>query len=189
MLARCGRQVGGIEFEDTNKLSVVPNFAPFRQKSLGDCTRPLFPTQGLEHRPHQKRPRTQTPRRVRCPPGSVCAKSVENLRGCPSIKECTHPLVSGRFRGSFNLLASRTLVQILPKPNNSDRGGWGRRCSHIHFFAAVAARPKSRRMNLSRIQYPKHENSINMKPSAFGRLNYIPTLTPGLAKLLRLILL
>jgi hypothetical protein len=30
----------------------------FRQKSLGDCTRPLLPTQGL-HRPHKKRSRTQ----------------------------------------------------------------------------------------------------------------------------------
>jgi hypothetical protein len=31
-----------IEFE-------VPNFAPFRQKSLGDCTWPLLPTTGLAH--------------------------------------------------------------------------------------------------------------------------------------------
>ena len=38
---------------------MVPNFAPFRQKSLGDCTRPLLPTQGLEHRPLQKRSCTQ----------------------------------------------------------------------------------------------------------------------------------
>ena len=37
---------GGIEFEDADKRSATPNFAPFRQKSLGDCTRPLFPTQG-----------------------------------------------------------------------------------------------------------------------------------------------
>ena len=27
-------------------MSVVPNCAPFRQKSLGDCTRPLLPTRG-----------------------------------------------------------------------------------------------------------------------------------------------
>jgi hypothetical protein len=27
-------------------MSAVPNHAPFRQKSLGDCTRPLLPTQG-----------------------------------------------------------------------------------------------------------------------------------------------
>ena len=27
-------------------MSDVPNFAPFRQKSLGDCTRHLLPTQG-----------------------------------------------------------------------------------------------------------------------------------------------
>jgi hypothetical protein len=38
---------------------MVPNFAPFRQKSFGDCTRPLLPTQGLEHRPLQQRSRTQ----------------------------------------------------------------------------------------------------------------------------------
>jgi len=50
---------GGIEFEDTNYLPVAPNFARFRQKSLGDCTRPLLLTQGLEHRPHRKRSRTQ----------------------------------------------------------------------------------------------------------------------------------
>ena len=37
---------GGIEFEDADKKSAAPNFAPFRQKSLGDCTRPLLPTQG-----------------------------------------------------------------------------------------------------------------------------------------------
>ena len=37
---------GGIEFEDADKRSTAPNFAPFRQKSLGDCTRPLLPTQG-----------------------------------------------------------------------------------------------------------------------------------------------
>ena len=37
---------GGIEFEDADKRSAAPNFAPFRQKSLGDCTRPLLPTQG-----------------------------------------------------------------------------------------------------------------------------------------------
>jgi hypothetical protein len=39
-----GPQVGGIEFEDTNKLSIVPNFAPFRKKTRGDCTRPLLPS-------------------------------------------------------------------------------------------------------------------------------------------------
>jgi hypothetical protein len=33
-------QAGGIEFGDT--YPVVPNYAPFRQKSLGDCTRPLL---------------------------------------------------------------------------------------------------------------------------------------------------
>ena len=27
-------------------MSAAPNFAHFRQKSLGDCTRPLLPTQG-----------------------------------------------------------------------------------------------------------------------------------------------
>ena len=37
---------GGIEFEGADKRSAAPNFAPFRQKSLGDCTRPLLPTQG-----------------------------------------------------------------------------------------------------------------------------------------------
>jgi hypothetical protein len=34
---------------------ISPNFAPFRQKPLGDCTRLLLPTQGLENRPQQKR--------------------------------------------------------------------------------------------------------------------------------------
>jgi hypothetical protein len=37
---------GGIEFEDADARSAAPNFAPFLQKSLGDCTRPLLPTQG-----------------------------------------------------------------------------------------------------------------------------------------------
>ena len=37
-------QAGGIEFGGT--YPVAPNYAPFRQKSLGDCTRPLLPTQG-----------------------------------------------------------------------------------------------------------------------------------------------
>ena len=37
---------GGIEFEGADKRSAAPNFAPFRQKSLGECTRPLLPTQG-----------------------------------------------------------------------------------------------------------------------------------------------
>ena len=32
--------------EDADKKSAAPNFAPFRQKSFGDCTRPLLPTQG-----------------------------------------------------------------------------------------------------------------------------------------------
>jgi len=36
----------GIEFEDADKRSAAPNFAPFRQKSLGDCIRPFPPTQG-----------------------------------------------------------------------------------------------------------------------------------------------
>ena len=31
---------------DADKRSAAPNFAPFRQKSLGDCSRPLLPTQG-----------------------------------------------------------------------------------------------------------------------------------------------
>jgi hypothetical protein len=43
----------------TNKLSVTQNFAPFRQSSLGDCTRPLLPTQGLKLQPHQRWSRTQ----------------------------------------------------------------------------------------------------------------------------------
>ena len=33
-------QAGGIEFRIT--YTMVPNYAPFRQKSLGDCTRPLL---------------------------------------------------------------------------------------------------------------------------------------------------
>ena len=33
-------QAGGIEFEVT--YPVAPSYAPFRQKSLGDCTRPLL---------------------------------------------------------------------------------------------------------------------------------------------------
>ena len=33
-------QAGGIEFGVTHP--VVPNYAPFRQKSLGDCTRPFL---------------------------------------------------------------------------------------------------------------------------------------------------
>ena len=33
-------QAGGIEFGGT--YPVAPNYAPFRQKSLGDCTRPLL---------------------------------------------------------------------------------------------------------------------------------------------------
>jgi hypothetical protein len=79
---------------------MVPKFAPFRQKSLGDCTRTLLPTQGLEHLPLQKRSRTQrdswTPntQRAKCPPGSVCSKSVEHLCGCPSIRGCNNPLVT-----------------------------------------------------------------------------------------------
>ena len=33
-------QAGGIGFRVT--YPVAPNYAPFRQKSLGDCTRPLL---------------------------------------------------------------------------------------------------------------------------------------------------
>jgi hypothetical protein len=65
-------QVGGAgnEFEDTwSQISHLPS------KVLGDCTRPFLPTHRLEHRPHQKRSRTQRdswtpsilPSQVRCP--------------------------------------------------------------------------------------------------------------------------
>jgi hypothetical protein len=68
---------------------MVPNFAPFRQKSLGDCTRqhsgPPFQPKGWNtglsksgHVPRGTRGHP-TPYRAKCPPGSVCSKSVVHL--------------------------------------------------------------------------------------------------------------
>jgi hypothetical protein len=98
-------------------MSAAPNFAPFRQKSLGDCTRPLLPTQGwltcLTKDGHVlkgtcglmdiQHPVVLDDHRV------VSAQS--QLWGCPSIKGCTHPPGDvGGFLGSINLLASHTPI-------------------------------------------------------------------------------
>ncbi len=108
---RGGPQVGGNQFEDshTDKRSAAPNFAPFRQKSLGDCTRPLLPTQGWL---------TGLTKNGRVPKGTCCPPPIAD---CPFIH--SKYLTWNPWYLYSNKLGFSTLTKasILPFSSNESR--------------------------------------------------------------------